>query len=206
MAKGKAKDLDKAEEKKEEKKEEKPKKLDKKVEAVSLVRLVGTDLNGDKSVLNAIKNVKGVSHAMAKAVCNVSGMDCSVKLNTLDESQLKKFEEIIKDPIKFGIPNFLVNRKIDVETGQTMHLTGSDLTVANKFDIQRYVDLKNYRGWRHVLGQPVRGQKTRSHFRQKGRVVGVMRKAIKLQMGGKSAEAGAAAPAAPAAAKKEEKK
>ena len=55
------------------------------------------------------------------------------------------------------------------------------LETAKKFDIQRMVDLKTYKGIRHMLGLPVRGQRTRSSFR-KGRVVGVVRKAVKLAM------------------------
>jgi hypothetical protein len=28
--------------------------------------------------------------------------------------------------------------------------------------VQKFVDTKSYRGWRHMMGQPVRGQETRS--------------------------------------------
>ena len=34
--------------------------------------------------------------------------------------------------------------------------------------------IKSYKGWRHAMGQPVRGQRTRSHFR-KGSSVGVIK-------------------------------
>lgn len=81
-------------------------------------------------------------------------------------------------------------------------MSGTDIFTATKFDVQKQVDIKSYRGWRHMLGQPVRGQRTRSHFRL-GRVVGVLKKDIKAQ-GGKAEGAAPAAGAAPA--KKEEKK
>lgn len=68
-----------------------------------------------------------------------------------------------------------------METGQDLHLTGADLDVARKFDIQKMVDLKTWKGFRHMLGQPVRGQRTRSSFRG-GRIVGVVRKAVRMQL------------------------
>jgi small subunit ribosomal protein S13 len=167
----------------EEKKVEKPKKIEKpKVEAKAIVRVAGTDLDGEKPLIHALRGIKGISYAMSKAVCKVSGFEPNVKLGALTETDIEKLEKIIKSPVEFGIPAYLVNRRKDIETGQNIHLTGSDLDVARKFDIQRYIDIKSYRGWRHMLGQPVRGQRTRSSFRERGRVVGVMRKEIRLQM------------------------
>jgi len=42
--------------------------------------------------------------------------------------------------------------------------------------------MKSYKGWRHSLGQPVRGQRTRSHFR-KGSAIGVMKTKAKPASG-----------------------
>jgi small subunit ribosomal protein S13 len=204
----KVKDVDKqkeAEAKPDEKKE-KPKRIDKPVQQYSLVRVSGTDLNGDKPIGRAILGIKGISWAISNAICLVGGIDANRKLKDFSEAEIAKVEQIIKDPVKYGVPIFLINRNRDMDTGNNVHLTGSDLDVARKFDIQRYIDLKTYRGWRHMLGQPVRGQRTRSKFRQKGRVVGVLRKEIKIATGATAAPAaGGAAPAA-APAKKEEKK
>jgi len=184
MGTTKPKDLDKEKlqvgDKKEEKKAvkiEKPK-----VEVKSLIRMLNTDLNGEKPVLKAIQNIKGIGNVFAKAVVKVSGINPRQKIGMLNQNDIQKLEEIIKNPSQFEIPSYLLNRRKDRETGKNIHLTSSDLDVARKFDIKRYVDLKNYRGWRHMLGQPVRGQSTRSHFREKGRIVGVLRKSIKIQM------------------------
>lgn len=187
-------------------KKEKPKRVDKEVKQYSLVRLSGTDLDGDKPIAKAILGIKGIGWSMSNAICKVGGFDPEEKLKDFDEAKTAKIEQIIKDPIKFGIPIFMINRNRDVETGKDMHMTGSDLDVATRFDVQRFVDLKTYRGWRHMLGQPVRGQRTRSKFREKGRVVGVLRKSVRIATGQTAAPAsgGSAAPAAPA--KKEEKK
>ena len=178
--KGKAKDLDKVEDKKAEKKEEKPK-LEKKIGPETLVRLANVDLDGGKNLITALKGVKGVSHALANAIIKVTGFDPSQKLGQLDATSIQKIEEVIKNPSAFGIPIFLLNRKKEPQTGQDIHVTGTDLLVSTKFDVQKQVDLKTYKGFRHMLGQPVRGQRTRSHFRQ-GRVVGVLRKEIKIQI------------------------
>jgi len=167
---------------KEEKKEIAKPKVEKLREIKTIIRVAATDLDGEKPILQALIKIKGIKYAVSKAICKVGNLDPNQKLKTLTEKEIEKLEEIIKDPIKFGVPLFLANRRRDIETGKDMHLTGLDLDVARKFDIQRYVNLKTYRGWRHMLGQPVRGQRTRSSFREKGRAVGVMRKEIKLQL------------------------
>lgn len=158
----------------------KPVRIEKPKELKLVVRVAGTDLDGEKKLINALKKIKGISHAMSKAICTVSGFDPNTKLGSLSETDLAKLEEIIKDPIKFGVPPYLVNRRKDPETGKDLHLVSSDLDIAKKFDIKKMIDIKSYKGVRHMYGLPVRGQRTRSSFR-KGRVVGVMRKTIKLQ-------------------------
>lgn len=170
------------EEKPEEKKAPAKPKAEKREEIRTIVRVLNTDLDGEKPLFLALRQIKGISYAMSKSICKAANLDPNKNLGSMDEKDIEKLEEAIKDPIKFGIPSFLVNRKRDIETGKDLHLTGADLDVAKKFDIQRYINLKTYRGWRHMLGQPVRGQSTRSSFREKGRVVGVMRKEIKLQL------------------------
>jgi len=169
---------------KEEKKKEvaKPMRIERPKEITIIVRLANTDLDGEKPVFQALRSIKGVSFIMSKAICKVANLNPNQKLGTLDPKTIEKLEEVIKEPINFGVPPFLVNRRRDIETGKDIHLIGADLDMVKRFDVQRYVDLKTYRGWRHMFGQPVRGQETRSSFRQKGKAVGVMKKEIKLQM------------------------
>ena len=56
-----------------------------------------------------------------------------------------------------------------------MHLSGTVVKVSEKFDIKAMIDKKSYKGVRHMLGLPARGQRTKSSFR-KGKTVGVVRK------------------------------
>jgi small subunit ribosomal protein S13 len=169
------------EEKPKEKRVEKRPEVAKKAEARVLVRVAGTDLDGEKPLRSALEKIKGISYAMSKAVCEAGGFDPNSKLGSLSEGEIKKLEAVIREPANFGIPPWVLNRRWDPATGTYVHLTGSDLDVAKKFDIQKEIDLKTYRGTRHMLGQPVRGQRTRSSFRT-GRIVGVVKRTVKLAM------------------------
>jgi len=60
-----------------------------------------------------------------------------------------------------------------------MHMSGVDMKVSEKFDIKAMIDKKSYKGVRHMLGLPVRGQRTKSSFR-KGKTVGVVRKKMRV--------------------------
>lgn len=202
---GRVKDVDSAKAKQEEeKKKEEKSKAEKKAEPRAIVRVAGTDLNGEKQIVHAIKGIKGIGHTFAVAACYAAGLPLHEKLSSLSETQIEKIEEVIRNPTKFGMPTFLINRRKEPATGQNVHLIGQDLTVQQRFDVQREINLKTYRGYRHMLGQPVRGQRTRAHFRGKGRVVGVMRKAVRAQMG--KTEEGAKPAEKTAAPKAEEKK
>lgn len=172
--------LKEKEEPKEKKVEKKPE-VAKKREIRAIVRVAGTDLDGEKPLKNVLMGIKGISHAMSKAICEAGSFDPNSKLGSLNEEEMARLESIIKEPAKFGIPIWSLNRRREPETGADLHLTGDDLIIARKFDVQKMVDLKTYRGMRHMLGLPVRGQRTRSSFR-KGRVVGVVKKAIKIAM------------------------
>lgn len=141
-----------------------------------IIRVAGTDLDGEKPVMRALRKIKGIGVATSKAICLVAKINPLAKLGSLSEPEITNLENVIKNPINFNIPSFLVNRRKDPATGHDTHLTSSDLDISRRFDIQRYIDLRTYRGWRHMLGQPVRGQRTRSTFRVTGMTVGVMKK------------------------------
>lgn len=181
MAVGRVKDPDKekVEEKVEEKKPKKAKVKPKTKELRVVVRLVNTDLDGEKKVLYAIRKIKGISYSMAKAVCNAAGVNPDEKLGSLDDSSLAKLKSVIKEPAKYGIPVWILNRRKDRESGVDMHMSGVDMKVSEKFDIKAMIDKKSYKGVRHMLGLPVRGQRTKSSFR-KGKTVGVVRKKMRV--------------------------
>jgi len=51
-------------------------------------------------------------------------------------------------------------------------------------DVKDLREIQSYRGIRHALGLPVRGQRTKAHFRH-GKSVGVIKKKIKQKVGTK---------------------
>jgi len=139
-----------------------------------LVRIANTDLNGTQALLYALRKIKGVGTMYANAVCKVAGMDEAKKIGTLSDAEIKKIDEIVKDPLKYNIPVWLLNRKKDPETGQNKHLLTSELQFTVENDIKFMKKIKSYKGIRHMFGLTVRGQRTRSNFRKnKGKVLGV---------------------------------
>lgn len=127
-----------------------------------LVRIHSEDIGGSMMVYAGLTKIKGISWAMANAVCKALGIDKSRKIGSLSPEEIKKISEFIKNPL---VPDYLLNRRKDFETGHDRHLSGSNLELQKEFDIKRLKKIKSYRGIRHAAGQPVRGQRTKSHFR-----------------------------------------
>ncbi|MEM2282663.1 MAG: 30S ribosomal protein S13 [Candidatus Hadarchaeales archaeon] len=146
-----------------------------------IVRVAGKDLQGKKRVDIALADVKGIGFALARAVAYASGVNPFTKIGNLSEEEVARIEEVLKDPLKYGIPSWMLNRRKDYETGADLHLLGTDLTLAEKADIGRERKIRSRRGIRHELGLPVRGQRTRTTGR-KGLSVGVMRKEARVKM------------------------
>lgn len=143
-----------------------------------IVRVADTDLDGAKKLESALRFIKGVNFQMSRAIMVASGLNPSAKLNELSEEEIKKLESIIHSPVKFGVPAWLVNRRKDMGTGADVHLVATELDLSQRSDIDQMKKIRCYKGVRHEMGLPVRGQRTRSSFRTGG-IVGVSRKAIK---------------------------
>ena len=139
-----------------------------------ILRIINTDIVGTKSIYDGLRKIKGVSFMFCNAICNNLNLDKTRKIGSLNEEETKKIEELIKNPT--SLPLWLVNRRKDYDTGKNLHLTGAQLNLTKEFDIKRMKKMKSYKGMRHAWGQPVRGQRTRSHFRT-GISIGVQRKA-----------------------------
>jgi len=139
-----------------------------------ILRIGGVDLNGDKKIINELRRIKGVSFLFANALCNAAGIERNKKVGYLEDNDVMKIEQILKDPLKFNIPSWLLNRRADPEEGINMHKIGADLKFTQENDIRFLKKIRCYRGIRHSLGLPVRGQRTKSNFRKnKGKVMGV---------------------------------
>lgn len=139
-----------------------------------IVRIANTDLKGHKETYVALNGIKGVSFAFTNAICKVAKIDPRKKVGLLTDDELRRIMDILKDPIAFNIPTWMLNKQREYETGLDRHFIAVDMELAKEEDLKRLKKIKCYRGIRHTLRAPVRGQRTRSNFRaNKGKVVGV---------------------------------
>ena len=138
-----------------------------------IIRIMQTDIPGEKYIYVGLTKIKGVSWSFSNALCHKLKIDQKRKISSLTEEEIKKIEEFIKNP---ELPSFLFNRRKDLETGKDKHLLTTDLELREEFDVKRLKKIRSYRGLRHALGQPSRGQRTKAHFRQKGKSMGVVKK------------------------------
>lgn len=136
-----------------------------------LIRILSKDIPGSQNVYVGLQRIKGISWCFSNAVCRKLNIPKTKKIQELSEDEIKKIQEFIKNP---EVPKFLINRRKDYETGKDRHLHGADLDLQTEFDIKRVKKIKAYRGVRHMLGQPVRGQRTKSHFRNNKRKTGAL--------------------------------
>ncbi len=145
-----------------------------------IVRIIGKDLDGTKAIEDSLRGIKGIGHRVGAIItnkfCEENKVDKNKKLGDLNNEQVKKLEEIISNPNKYGLPTWALNKQKDYETGENKHLTMNDLDFSLRNNFQRLAEIKSYRGLRHNWGLTVRGQKTRSTHRGKGGTVGVSKK------------------------------
>ncbi|MHA1268890.1 MAG: 30S ribosomal protein S13 [Candidatus Helarchaeota archaeon] len=140
-----------------------------------IIRIAGTDLDGSRKAGFALMKIRGIGERMSKIILLIAEIDPNVRLGFLTDKDVKKIEDIIKNPQNYPIPPYLMNRQKDIKYGYNTQLTGSDLILVQKSDIDRLRSIKCYRGIRHAFGLKVRGQRTRTTGR-KGAVVGVSRR------------------------------
>ncbi|MFN3527568.1 MAG: 30S ribosomal protein S13 [Candidatus Altarchaeaceae archaeon] len=137
------------------------------------VRFLNYVLDGDKKVKNALINIKGIGIRMGTILSTTLKIG-DKKLGDLTEEEIAKLENYVKNLPNY-VPAWMLNHRNDQFTGQNLHYVGSDLDIAVKQDIDFMKKIKCYKGIRHEIGQPVRGQRTRTSFR-KGGTVGVVKK------------------------------
>ncbi len=140
-----------------------------------MVRIARRDVDGNKPVVNALADIRGVGIALSGAICSSMGLDLNQKIGYLSDDKINEIEEAVRNPKQHNIPEWMLNRRNDYETGETVHLIESDLMMRLRDDLNRMKKIRSYKGRRHEVGLPVRGQRTKSTFR-KGSSVGVRRR------------------------------
>lgn len=127
-----------------------------------IVRVLKKDISGDKKVLYGLMEIKGIDKSMAHSVLKATNISKEKFIGELTEEEIQEIEETLNDPISKGIPKWQVNRQRDPETGENRHLTGSNWSLQVKMDIREMKRISSWKGWRHKLGLPVRGQRTKT--------------------------------------------
>jgi small subunit ribosomal protein S13 len=142
-----------------------------------IVRIADTDIDGAKKIVYALLDITGVGIHLANVIAKKVGINPGTRIGFLSDAEVKKIADVIENPLGHGIPSWLLNRRKDLESGKDLHLTGSDLVLKTKADIERLKELKSWRGYRHAYGLKARGQHTRTTGRT-GRTLGVKRKRL----------------------------
>jgi small subunit ribosomal protein S13 len=139
-----------------------------------IVRLVNTDVDGNKNIVIALSQVKGVGIRTAEIIARMAGIPRSIKIGDLPEAKTDELEKMITDYSE-NVPHWMVNRQSDWSSGADMHLVGVDIELTKRDDVNLMKMIRCYKGIRHEQGQKVRGQRTRSNGRT-GMTMGVIRK------------------------------
>jgi small subunit ribosomal protein S13 len=140
-----------------------------------IVRLLGKDLDGSRKVVFALLRIKGINLQLANAIVKKADVPQEKRLGFLSDVEVRRLEEALGNIEALNLPNWLLNRRKDLDTGKDTHLTTSDLDLQMKQDIGALTSMKSWRGYRHAYGLKVRGQRTRTTGR-KGKVIGGIRK------------------------------
>ena len=112
------------------------------------IRIVGVDLPQNKRGEIGLTYIYGIGRSSAKKILNDAGVDLNIKVKDWTDDQAAKIREII---------------------GASFKVEG-DLRAEVQLNIKRLMDIGCYRGIRHRIGLPVRGQSTKNNARtRKGR-------------------------------------
>lgn len=125
-----------------------------------MARIAGVDLPRDKRVEISLTYIFGIGLTTSKNILAATGISPDTRTRDLTEEEVAKLREII-------------DKNYRVE---------GDLRREESLNIKRLIEIGCYRGRRHRMGLPVRGQKTKTNARtRKGpkRAVGAKKKAVK---------------------------
>jgi small subunit ribosomal protein S13 len=113
-----------------------------------MARIVGVDLPKQKRGEIGLTYIFGIGRSTAQKILTKAGVDWNIKVESWTDDQVNEIRRIINEEIK-------------VE---------GELRSQVQLNIKRLMDIGCYRGVRHRLGLPVRGQSTKNNARtRKGR-------------------------------------
>ncbi len=133
-----------------------------------LIRILNTDISADKDTYHGLQKIKGISYSFSNALCLNLNIDKKKKIADLNKEEITKIENYVKNP---NTKSWLLNSQKDYETGKDLHISTTDLKFRIDNIKKRLMKIKSYRGLRLSVGLPVRGQRTKGHFRKGKSVV-----------------------------------
>ena len=123
---------------------------------VSGVRISGVDLPRDKRIEAALPYIFGIGWPLSKKILQEIGVSPDTRVKELTDEEISKIRKSIEE-----------------------YKVEGDLRREIALNIKTLVEIGSYRGKRHRMGLPVRGQRTRTNARtRKGprKIIGVSRK------------------------------
>ena len=155
---------------------------------------MGNDIPGERKSIVGLTQIKGIGYNFATAILDTLKINTNSNIGNLTDTNVEAIEKLILDPIGGNFPTWFLNRNKDIETGANLHLLTSDVPFTLRNDIERERITASWRGYRHLSGLKVRGQRTRTSGR-KGGAVGVAKGGLAAPAKKASPEVSAAAPA-----------
>jgi small subunit ribosomal protein S13 len=148
---------------------------DKKEDFQYIVRIASKDLNGEKNVVLAMSDLKGIGTRLSETIIKKLQIDPEKKMGNLSEEEIQEIRDFVESQEYVDVPAWMLNNRFDPVTGKNMNLVTNDLDIQIQDNINAMKKMRSYRGIRHEGRHKVRGQRTRSNGR-KGLSVGVQRK------------------------------
>jgi small subunit ribosomal protein S13 len=108
-----------------------------------MARIAGVEIPDNKRLFVGLTYIYGVGRTLAIKACQAVGIDPMRKLSELSDEELARLRDYIER-------NYKVEGDLRREVAE---------------NIKRLIDIRCYRGLRHMAGLPVRGQRTRSNAR-----------------------------------------
>jgi small subunit ribosomal protein S13 len=113
-----------------------------------MARIVGVDLPRNKRGEVGLTYIYGVGRSIAQKVLDEAGVDRNTKVQDWTDDDINTIRRILNDTYKLE----------------------GELRSETQMNIKRLMDIGCYRGVRHRIGLPVRGQSTKNNARtRKGR-------------------------------------
>ena len=113
-----------------------------------MARIVGVDLPKNKRGEVSLTYIYGIGRSSAQKILDTAGVDRNIKVQDWNDDQISAIRKAVNE-----------NYKVEGELRSSVQL-----------NIKRLMDIGSYRGIRHRIGLPTRGQSTKNNARtRKGR-------------------------------------